>query len=47
MKRYLKYFNTLADAQQFQKILASKYVYTKLVLYPTFSERGVYVWNIK
>ena len=47
MKQVLKYFSNLSDAQQFQKILANKYNYTKLVLYPANTERGVYVWSVK
>jgi hypothetical protein len=47
MKRITKNFLTCVMAEMFQSRLYEKYSHVRLVRFPSSSEEGEYVWEVK
>lgn len=46
-KTIKKHFDTIKKAENYQAKLCNKYNYVRLVSFPTFSENGNYIFQVK
>lgn len=47
MKKIIKCFKTLKDAENYHEKLYNKYNKVQLVDFPRFTEAGIYTWNVE